>query len=254
LTIRRPLRSLRLLFSDPRWLSGYLAGLGGWALYIAALVFAPISLVQATSAGGIGILAVLVSRAGPVRLSRQESMGTAVALLGLLLLVLSLFGHQGNGTHGRWNDVALWVGGSALAAGLAAGLSWRALAPGAGLGVAAGILFAAGDVATKGALPGGARLAFVPVLLACHGLAFVALQFGFQRGSALATAGVSSVFTNSVPIAAGLVVFREVLPAGPFGALRLVSFLAVVAGAALLSRRGDVSARIASKSVLRSSP
>jgi hypothetical protein len=214
--------------------------LGGWVLYIAALAFAPISLVQATSAGGIGILALLVSRAGPVRLSRQESTGTMVAVLGLILLGLSLFGRRESGTHGTWNDVAAWVGISAMAAGVAAVSSWRSLAPGAGLGIAAGIMYAAGDVATKGALPGDARLGFVPVLLACHGLAFVALQLGFQRGGALATAGLSSVFTNSLPILAGLVIFREALPVGPLGALRLLAFAAVVAGAALIARPSNV--------------
>jgi hypothetical protein len=76
----------------------------------------------------------------------------------------------------------------------------------------------------------------VPAVLAAHGLGFILLQLGFQRGSALATAGVATLFTNAVPIAAGMVVFRDGLPDGILGAARIVAFVAVVAGAALLAR------------------
>jgi hypothetical protein len=73
-------------------------------------------------------------------------------------------------------------------------------------------------------------------VLACHGLAFVSLQLGFQRGGALATVGVSTLFTNALPIAAGMTLFQEGLPAGVLGALRVVAFAVVVVGAALLAR------------------
>ncbi len=54
----------------------------------------------------------------------------------------------------------------------------------------------------------------------CHGLAFVSLQLAFQRGSALATAGVSSLLNNLPPIVAGFVVFYEHMPGGLPGVLR----------------------------------
>jgi hypothetical protein len=76
----------------------------------------------------------------------------------------------------------------------------------------------------------------VPVVLAFHGLAFVVLQLGFQRGGALATAGVATLFTNALPIAAGTTIFHEPLPAGALGAARVAAFAAVVAGAAALAR------------------
>src|SRR5580698_2084196 len=53
LTVRHPRRSLGLLFSDRRWLFAFPVGLGGWALYILAVGLAPLSLVQAVSAGGL---------------------------------------------------------------------------------------------------------------------------------------------------------------------------------------------------------
>jgi hypothetical protein len=223
-----------LLFGAPPWLLGFLVGIGGWGLYVGALALAPLSLVQAASAGGIGLLALLVSRG--TRLSRWELRGIAVSIAGLALLGGSLSHHASQGSRGAWPALAAWLAGSVLAAGLAA-----ATRSAAALGLAAGILYAAGDVATKAAVPGGGRLAFVPILLACHGLAFVALQLGFQRGGALATAGVATLLTNTLPIAAGTTLFGEGL--GSLPALRLVAFSCTVAGATLLARPGGHEGR-----------
>ena len=229
LSLRRPLASLRLLFGQGRWLAGFLVGIGGWVLYVAALALAPLSLVQAASAGGIGLLALLVSR--DAGLAVRERRGVVVSIAGLALLAGSLSGQSGHGSRGSWPAVVAWVGVSVAAAGASAMLG---RSRGASLGLAAGILYAAGDVATKAAVPGGGRLAFVPVLLACHGLAFVALQLGFQRGGALATAGVATLFTNALPIAAGTTLFGEGLGSVP--PLRAAAFGLTVAGATLLAR------------------
>ncbi len=132
-------------------------------------------------------------------------------------------------------SLAGWLLVSAAIAVLAA-LRLPALAAGASLGIAAGVLYAAGDVATKAVTLGGGWLALVPLVLAAHGAAFVALQIAFQRGGALATAGPASLLTNALPIGAGLLVFHEHLPGGPLGALRLAAFGCVVVGAAMLAR------------------
>lgn len=236
LSVRRPVASLRMLFTNLRWLTGFAVGLAGWALYVAALRLAPLSLVQAVSAGGIGLLALLVERTSEVRLSRREWTGVAGAVLGLLLLGLSLAGGETSGRHGSALAVGIWIAVSLALAGLFVGPAAPRLARGAGFGLAAGLLYAAGDVATKAAVGGGAAMLFAAAVLACHGLAFVALQLGFQRGSALATAGVSNLAMNALPIAAGTVLFGESVPGGGTGALRLLAFAAVVAGASLLVR------------------
>ena len=240
LSLRRPLHSLWLLFSNLRWLIGFLIGILGWVFYVAALAFGPLSLVQAVSAGGIGVLALLVSRLGHVPLSRREWTGVWISVGGLALLGLSLLGTSGNahrwGGRSSWVAIAAWIAVSGLLAAFFAGPAGRLVVPGAGLGIAAGFLYAAGDVGTKAAVAGGARLLFVPVLLAAHGLGFVTLQLGFQRGQALATAGVATLFTNAVPIVAGMVLFHEQLPTGPRGAARAVAFMSVVGGAILLTR------------------
>jgi hypothetical protein len=244
LSLRRPVASLRSLFSSPRWLLGFFAGIGGWILYVAALALAPLSLVQATSAGGIGILALLVHRFGGVVLARREWVGVAFAVGGLVLLGVSLAGRGGAHhlvSHGSAAAVAVWMAASGAAALLVAGPLGRTLAAGAGLGVGAGLCYAAGDVGTKAAVAGGARLAFVPALLVAHGVGFVLLQLGFQRGGALATAGVATLFTNAVPIAAGMALFGDGLPGGILGAARLLAFACVIVGAALLARAPSVA-------------
>jgi len=227
LSLRRPLHSLLQLFRNHSWLAGFLAGIGGWGLYVAALALAPLSLVQACAAGGIGVLAV-----GAGRLTGAERVGVAAAFAGLALLGLSLGSHT-SGTHGTSSAVALWIAGSLVAAAFVA----RMLPRGPGLGVAAGILYAAGDVGTKAAVGGGGRLLFVPVLLACHGLAFVCMQLAFQRGGRLATAGLAVLWTNALPILAGTVLFAESIPSGWRGTARVTAFALVLAGAVALSRQ-----------------
>jgi hypothetical protein len=231
LSVRRPVHSLGLLFRNRRWVVGFFTGIGGWVFYVAALALAPLSLVQAASAGGIALLAGLVGG-----LSRRERAAVAIAVTGLVLLGLSLIRVHVPSGHGTWGAVAVWMGVSVVLAAFAAGPLARVLAGGAGLGIAAGVLYAAGDVGTKAAVAGGARLAFVPALLACHGLAFVALQLGFQRGGALATAGMATLWTNALPIAAGSILFSESLPGGARGVARVAAFACVVLGAAALAR------------------
>jgi hypothetical protein len=236
LSLRRPLDSLRLLFRNLRWLAGFAAGLVGWGLYVGALALAPLSLVQATSAGGVGVLAALAWRRSGKAPRRSELAGVGLGTLGLLLLGISLAGGAPPSSHGSWTLVAVWLGASALVAGGAAGPLARVAAPGGGLGLAAGVCYGAGDVATKFVVAGGTRLALVPAVLAAHGLAFVCVQLAFQRGSALATAGTASLLTNALPIAAGVVLFGEQLPGGLLGVARAAAFACVVAGAALLAR------------------
>jgi hypothetical protein len=227
LIVRRPFHSLGLLLRSGRWTLGFFAGIGGWVLYVVALAIAPLSLVQAASAGGIVVLAI-----GGPRLTRAERVGVSASLAGLLLLALSL-GSQTASTHGSAAAVVVWM----LASAGVAGATARLLPPGAGLGTSAGVLYAAGDVGTKAALAGGERLFFVPALLACHGAAFACMQLSFQRGGRLMTAGVAQLWTNALPIVAGTLLFGEGLPGGWQGFARVAAFALVLVGAVALSRR-----------------
>ena len=215
LSVRHPWRSYGILFGNRRWLFAFMVGIVGWGLYILALKLAPLSLVQTVSAGGLALLAVLAQRAEGARLPRREWVGVLLAVAGLVFLSVSLAG-----------------------VGIAIGPGARYLAPGAGFGLAAGIAYAAADVGTKAAVQGGWLLAFGAPVWGCHLLAFTLIQLAFQRGRALATAGLSSFCTNALPIVAGVTIYHESTPPGLLGGLRFVAFGCVVVGAAVVAR-GD---------------
>lgn len=235
LEIRRPVQSARLLVASRRWLAGFAAEIAGWGLFVLALALAPLALVQAASAGGIGILAVFVSRFKLARLSASERAGVGLSVAGLALLGVSLAGGAGSGGEASWAKLGLRFAGSAAAAAAAVGVGRRFLAAGAAFGVATGVAFAAGDVATKATVAGDLILA--PVLIACYGAGTMLLQTGFQRGRALVTAGLATLLTNAIPIAAGMTIFHEPLPDGVFGALRILAFATVAISAVCLASR-----------------
>jgi drug/metabolite transporter (DMT)-like permease len=239
LSLRRPIASLRSLLVEPRWLIGFGIQAAGFVLYVFALALAPLSLVQATAAGGIGILAIMVSRITHVPLTRYEQIGAIVSVIGLALLGISLFSSHGEGSGATYAWVGIWLGASAAGAVLCVLLLGRAIGRGPAWGIASGILFAAGDVATKMAVSGGlANAAFLVCLIVFYAAGSGVLQAAFQHGSALTTAGLSTLLTNAFPIAAGMVLFNEPLPSGWIGAVRVTAFAAVVAGAVLLAARG----------------
>jgi drug/metabolite transporter (DMT)-like permease len=239
LSLRRPIASLRSLLSERRWLLGFGVQAGGFVLYVIALALAPLSLVQATAAGGIGILAVMVSRITHVPLTKLERVGAAVSVAGLALLGISLLSTHSEGSGATYAWVGVWLGASAVGAALCVTLLGRAIGRAPAWGIASGILFAAGDVATKMAVSGGVEnAAFLVCLIIFYGSGTAVLQAAFQKGGALTTAGLSTLLTNALPIAAGMVLFHEPFPAGWIGAVRVAAFAAVIAGAVLLAARG----------------
>jgi hypothetical protein len=236
LTLRHPLRSVRLLLGTPRWVTGFTTEAVGWGLYVLALALAPLSLVQATAAGGVGILAVMQSRMTQVPLRPHEWAAVALSVSGLVLLAISLAGVHGEGTDPGYVPVGLWILGSGVCAALAVRLLPPLIGSGAAFGLATGLLFAAGDIATKSAVEGG-NIGFFFALVICYGAGTAVLQGGFQRGDALVTAGIATLLTNALPIVAGMTIFGEPLPGGWLGAVRIAAFAAVVAGAFLLGER-----------------
>ena len=237
LSVRRPVHSLRLLLGSRAWLTGFCWETLGFALYVVALALAPLALVQAVAAGGIGVLALLVARVSGSGLDPRERLGVAVSIGGLALLGISLAGGSEHGGDASWPLLVLWLGASAGAAALAISSGATILRGGAAFGAAAGILFASGDVATKAAVSGSGRVALAPAIVGFYGAGTIVLQMGFQRGRALTTAGIATLGTNAIPIAAAMTLFAEPLPDGPLGVVRVLSFDAVVAGAAALAPR-----------------
>src|SRR6195256_700730 len=232
----RPCRSVRLLINNRSWMVAFAMETSGFLLYAAALALASLALVQTIGAGGIGVLAYVSARLSGRQLGRRELSGVILSVVGLVALAVSLAGGSGKGGNGSTVAILLWLGASAIAALLILLLARRHLGFAVAAAVAGGLFFAIGDISTKVATQGGIRLLFVLSLIVGYTAGTLLLQFGYQAGSALTVAGLATLLTNALPIAAGTVVLKEPIPPGAFGAVRILAFAAVTAGAFLLGR------------------
>jgi hypothetical protein len=170
------------------------------------------------------------------QLGRHELGGVLISTLGLLALAVSLAGGTDEGSGGTTRGILLWFGATAGAALIALALGRRFGQLAVAEGLAGGLLFSIGDISVKVATQGGARYAFAIGVIGGYSLGTALLQLGYQKGGALTVAGLATLVTNALPIAAGAVVLGEPVPSGVFGALRLFAFAAVTIGAVLLAR------------------
>jgi hypothetical protein len=235
LCIRRPLQSARVLFSDRSWLIGFAMETAGFVLYVAALALGSLALVQSVAAGGIGVLAYVSARVTGQPLGARERNGVLLSIVGLVALAVSLAGGSSEGGAGSTARIVVWLAATAASAVVVVALG-RMVGVAVAEGVAGGLFFALGDVSTKVATQGGWRLLFALPLIVGYTLGTWLLQLGYQRGGALTVAGLATLLTNAVPIAAGTIVLEEPVPSGAYGALRVVAFACVTVGALLLAR------------------
>jgi energy-converting hydrogenase Eha subunit A len=248
LTLRRPRASAAGLLRARRWVAGFVLGLCGWGLYVAALGRAPLSLVQAVAASGIGVLVLCMAVVHRRRPARREAVGALIATGGLVALGLSLVG------AGVAHDVAISaarVAGCALVVACAAWALARRGSAGA-VGASAGLCYGLGDVATKAflvSLPahaGPVAVLFDPYLgvtLAAHGAGFLLLQHAFRRGGVVAAIAPMTAAMNLLPMAAGVVVLGDALPSSPLLlVLRVAAFAATAIGAGLLAGARELPA------------
>ena len=236
LSMRRPVHSARLLLEDRSWLLGFAMESAGFLLYAAALSLASLALVQSVAAGGIGILAFAAARLAHRQLSRRELSGVVLSVVGLVALAVSLAGGSSQGSGGATGPILIWLGATAGAAALVLVLGRRTLGVAVSNGVAGGLFFSLGDISTKLVTQGGARVGFLLTLVLGYTLGTALLQVGYQAGGALTVAGIATLLTNALPIAAGAVILDEPVPGGALGGLRVLAFAAVIIGAVLLAR------------------
>ena len=236
LTLRRPLRSAHLLLTDRSWMVGFAFEGGGFLLYAVALGLASLALVQSVGAGGIGLLAFASSRIARRPLGVRERAGVLLAVVGLIALAISLSGASGEGTGGSTITILVWICASAGCAALVLTLGRHLLGAAIANGLAGGLFFSIGDFSTKLVTQGGTHTAFLVTVVLGYLLGTSLLQVGYQSGGALTVAGLATLLTNAVPIAAGTIVLHEPVPSGAAGGLRILAFAAVSAGAVLLAK------------------
>ena len=236
LSPRRPFRSAQLLLRDRRWLIAFAAETAGWLMYVAALRLAPLALVQAVAASGVAVLAFATARGHPSRLARREQAAVVLAVAGLALLALSLVDTAESDQHPAVAGIIIWLAACGGGAVLLIAIPTR-FGRAASLGLAAGLLFADGDISAKLVGYGGPWLAALATLIVAYAAGTSVLQWAYQRGDALTAAGTATMVTNAVPIAAGFVLFGERLPHGIRAVLQIAAFACLVASAVALGHQ-----------------
>jgi hypothetical protein len=233
ITAIHPLRTLRGLLSARTWVLGGALGMGGWALHIAALAHAPLSLVQAFVAGGLA-LTVPAAR----RWLRRPIERTDVAAVVAMAAALALLSGGVTAATGHASVAALAPFGALVAAvaGVLASAGLRRARP-ALLAAAGGVLYGAADVAIKQLtqLHGAGGVLLSPWLafaaIATCG-AFFAFQRSLQEGSAVAAIALMTAGTYLVSIAGGVVLLGDSLGRGVATTTLHAAALVVVIAAA----------------------
>jgi drug/metabolite transporter (DMT)-like permease len=242
---RHPLRSAIALWSSKWFAIGMGVAIFAWLLHVAALAFAPLSLVQAVLAGGLVFLTVLAERVFGFKVGLRQWAGVALMAVGLMLLVVVL--PKAGGAHSSYSSTGM----IAFEAGLLFVGTLLVLSPKLGtphhhhgllLGLAAGLLFGVSDVAIKaltGLLSSDGLVGVVasPWLFTCIAasvIAFFASARGLQTGEAVPVITMTSAGANVSCIAGGIVVFGDPMPSDAFGiVLQSIAFLLVIVAAAL---------------------
>jgi drug/metabolite transporter (DMT)-like permease len=242
--MRHPLRSAIDLFRSKWWSIGWGVAGVAFALHVAALTLAPISVGQAVLAGGLVFLAVLAERFFGFELGRRQWIGIAVVAASLSLLTVT--GGGGGEAHSGYSLAGMIIFEAiAVCVGLLLVLSHlieRIPAQrGVLLGIAAGLGFGISDVAVKalsGDLdsgPAGLLSPWSVVIVTAAVFSFFASARSLQIGDGVAVIAVTSVAANLSTIIAGLAVFGDRLGDDALVVgVRVAAFALILVGAALI--------------------
>ena len=243
--VRRPIRCARSLFASPLFAIGMAIAAGAWIFHVAAMAFAPLSLVQSVLAGGMVLLAVMAERMFGLRIGPRQWAGLAFTALGLILLGVSLPATHGADSHFSLPAMIAFEGGL-ITGGTLLIMGPRIGAPrhhhGFMLGAAAGILFGVSDIAIK-AISGligsaGVMGLLTPWTLIClmaSVAAFFASAKGLQDGQAVPVIAVTGTAANVSGIVGGIIVFGEPLSGNPAVlAVECIAFILVLMAAWLM--------------------
>jgi drug/metabolite transporter (DMT)-like permease len=223
--VRHPLRSGKSLFSSKWFALGMAVATGAWVFHVAALAFAPMSVVQAVLSTGVVMLAVLAERLFGFEVGIRQWIGVAMTACGLLLLVVTLpAAHGAHSAYSLAGMISFEAGMLAIGALLISGPSLGAPDHHHGimLGAAAGTLFGVSDVAIKAltGLGGVAEVLLSPwlaIAVIASIVAFYASARGMQDGAAVPVIAATSTAANVSCILGGIVVFGDPMPSDTLG-------------------------------------
>jgi drug/metabolite transporter (DMT)-like permease len=244
--VRHPLRSGRALFASKWFAIGMLVAAGSWALHVAALALAPMSVVQVALAGGVVLIAVMADRMFGFQVGPRQWLGLWLTAAGLVLLGMTL--PTMHGAHSHFSEAAMisfeaglfGIGGLLI---MGPRIGGPAEHHGMMLGAAAGMLFGVSDVSIK-ALTGivGAHGAlgvllspWLAVALLASVVAFYASARGLQDGDAVPVIAVTGTAANIAGVAGGILVFGDPMPGSAVGIVfQSLAFVLVLVAAALM--------------------
>jgi hypothetical protein len=246
--VRRPLRTVIDLFSSKWWTIGFAVAALAWALHVAALGFAPLSLVQAVLASGFVLLGLLAEKYFGFHLGRRQWTGIGLTTVGLALLAVTAVAQpSGGGARSEYGlAAAIAFEGALIGLGVLLVASHRMdrVPGGRGnlLGAAAGLLFTVSHIGIK-ALTGSVSASdpatwispWVPLVVLAFVGAFFASARSLQVGEAVAVIAITGAVSNVTAILGGIVVFGDPLGSTPaVVALRVAAFVLVIVAAALI--------------------
>jgi drug/metabolite transporter (DMT)-like permease len=241
--MRHPLRAGRALFASKWFAIGMGVAAGAWIFHVAALAFAPLSVVQAVLSTGVVMMAVMADRIFGFEVGRRQWLGVAMTAIGLLLLVITLPAQSG--VHSGYSLVGmLTFEGGMLAVGALLISGPRLGAPdhhhGIMLGAASGVLFGISDVAIKAltGLHGPLAILLSPWLaftVMASVLAFYTSARALQGGGAVPVIAATSTAANVSCILGGILVFGDPMPGDALGIAVQVLAFALVCVAALVT-------------------
>jgi uncharacterized membrane protein len=231
---------------DPVWFGGLGVQTAGWVLYVIAVSRAPVSMVAVMMQGGIALFVIASVVILGERANGREWVGIGAIVLGMLMLTLSL---QGGETENAFEPATLLMFAALLsAAGLAPMAVARLNASGAAPAILSGVAFGLGALFTKAmteefTASAAASLAlgilsnpYAYGLVAANIAGMVLLQNSFHSARGIIAMPLSGALSNVVPIAGGMIVFGERLPAGSIAAaMRVGAFALTIAAGALLA-------------------
>jgi hypothetical protein len=239
--MRNPLRSASALFRSRWWAIGFGLAFCAWCLHVAALSMAPLSLVQATIAGGLAMLAIPARRWFGIAVSRREMAGMALCGIGLAFLALTAGHARSESGFDPVTMLGFQVGLLTLGGMLMLTSSRRSSHGAVLLAVSAGILLGVSDVSLKALselVPAQPLSLFSPWTLTAilGGIgAFLALGRGLQIGEPVAVIVAFSAAATLGAIAGGIVVFGDPMGSDALAVIgRSLAFVAVIGAAALL--------------------
>lgn len=236
---------IRSFTTNRLWLSAMLMDGVGTGLYLVALIWLPVSIVEPIITAGIGLLAYLAIKDLGEKPTRVDYLGMGTTVLGVVLLAVSLAG--GLPEQKTYHPLELLVVSTAVfAAAILLPLLVQATRKGSiapALGLSGGLFIGLAAVFSR-LLMGdfnGLWPVWLTVCILLYPLGFAVFQAGLQRGRAVIVAPLYNSLVLVVPVVVGVIALNERLPQSSLlAALRLTAFILIGIGAVVLSLKTPV--------------